>query len=461
MKDERERQVSLHVPTSWNGNVRDPTPPPRASPTTNGIQSWMSPETFRRTPNGTRVPSGPPPPSPPPFPQWPPELSHYERVDEPPRKMRGLLGSREYHVGGGVCSPRTARHFWLEREVASLKERLEQEAVGSPLQGYWSKPFQSDVTRARDVQDAVSCMKRNAGIDGPVGAEVLPAFGDVCQADRASMAHVHGEPCLQDRANAALSHGAHLHQDRAGIAFEHGAHRHEDRARRAFEHGVHPQEGRARMASEHGVLHRGARASAAFDLGEHPLQGRAYVAPEQGPGDWRRSAYALGDHPLQGRALGDLRSAGLAPEQGPGELRTAGLAPEQSRGDAMRGDGLGASQMIGRTQSHGGGVRYERDVVEDGDLKSVPIQLPSLPSPEGRDSSLEAGDWLIQLEPLVGDLSKHASSWWRKIMDATTATYAQWLHADPLARLRIAAPENGSLSAGFERLDRRAKSHQG
>ena len=40
--------------------------------------------------------------------------------------------------------------------------------------------------------------------------------------------------------------------------------------------------------------------------------------------------------------------------------------------------------------------RGDRDVVEDGDLKAIPITLPLLPSPEGRDSSLEAGDWLIR-----------------------------------------------------------------
>ena len=52
----------------------------------------------------------------------------------------------------------------------------------------------------------------------------------------------------------------------------------------------------------------------------------------------------------------------------------------------------------------------EIGLVEDGDLRSVPIQLPLLPPPDRRDASLEAGDWLVQLEPLVGDLSKHAAS---------------------------------------------------
>eukprot|EP00435_Cladocopium_sp_Y103_P051769 s645_g16.t1 len=57
-------------------------------------------------------------------------------------------------------------------------------------------------------------------------------------------------------------------------------------------------------------------------------------------------------------------------------------------------------------------LHQDREVVEDGDLKSVLIQLPSSPSPQGRDASLEAGDVIIQLEPLVGDVSKNARSWW-------------------------------------------------
>eukprot|EP00435_Cladocopium_sp_Y103_P038074 s1529_g10.t1 len=43
-------------------------------------------------------------------------------------------------------------------------------------------------------------------------------------------------------------------------------------------------------------------------------------------------------------------------------------------------------------------------------------------------------------------------------MDATTAKYATWLQADPLTRLKTSAPDNGGLSAGFERLDQRVTS---
>ena len=53
----------------------------------------------------------------------------------------------------------------------------------------------------------------------------------------------------------------------------------------------------------------------------------------------------------------------------------------------------GLKQSLDGGPHHNRAHRHEQEVVEDGDLKSVPIQLPSLPTPEGRDASLEAGDW--------------------------------------------------------------------
>ena len=129
LKEEKQRS-ELNVPSSWNASARQPTPPPRKSPQTRESQHvWMSPDTFRCTPNGTRIPSGPPPPSPPPLPAWPVDLQGYETCLEPPRKLRGVMGDVQYKIGGGVITPREARTMWLEREVESLKERLEREAI--------------------------------------------------------------------------------------------------------------------------------------------------------------------------------------------------------------------------------------------------------------------------------------------------------------------------------------------
>ena len=411
LKDEKVSQQALAVPPSWS-HERAPTPPPRPSPGTHGTQQWMSPESCLLTPNGTRVPSGPPPPSPPELPSWPPMLANYEVV-EPPRKLRGVMGDRVYQVGHGTCSPRTARSFWLEQEVAALKERLEQESFRSKQfqSSYWAKPFLTEEAKVKEVAESVECMRRQAGLDVPSMKHGSHVHGEQHHQDRARMeqatgqadaafAAEHGDHRREARAgvSTAFVHGEHCQQARASTAFGHGGHL---CASTAFFHGGHFQEGRACMASEHGEPRGGGRARASLEHGGHPQDDRACIAPEQ------------------------------------------------SLGEVYQHDPTG---------THGGARRWDRNTVEDGDLKSVPIQLPSLPLPEGRDASLEAGDWLVQLEPLVGDLSRNAAGWWKRVMQATTTTYAEWLHADPLSRLKVLPPNNGPLCAGYERLDQRMTS---
>ena len=158
----------------------------------------------------------------------------------------------------------------------------------------------------------------------------------------------------------------------------------------------------------------GARASAVTELGDHRGGARASAASEFGDhrgGARASTASELGEQRGDGRAcfafeLGDLRGdrrAGRSIERGEhlGHDR-ASTSAERYLGEAALRDR--ASLQGGH--SHQRALRQDREVVEDGDLKSITIQLPQLPSPEGRDASLEAGDWLIQLEPLIGDLSK-------------------------------------------------------
>ncbi|CAL1144503.1 unnamed protein product [Cladocopium goreaui] len=426
MKEERENQQRLAVPSSWNGDVKTTAmSPPRKTPVTNESHAWMSPQTFRCTPNGTRVPSGPPPPDPPPLPAWPPELGNYEIAVEPPRKLRGVMGDAGYRVREGACSPRSARHFWLEQEVASLKERLEHEASRNrSFQGaYWSKPFQTEREKAFENHEAVSCMRRNAGLDSAGMGIGVHAHGEQVHRDRASIACEFGAERLQDRASLEQAHG----DPRLGVRahFEHvlGDQRLGDRAPLEQALGDQCLPDRAgSMESMHGAV---------------PQAVQAGATPGQGLGDVFQPARACN---TPGQGLGDV------------------FQPVRARNTPGQGLGDLSQQALDGGLLHNRALRHEREVVEDGDLKSVPIQLPSLPAPEGRDASLEAGDWLIQLEPLIGDLSKHAASWWRRVMESTTTTYGRWLHADPLSRLKITAPENGSLSAGFERLDQRVTS---
>ena len=422
LREERDHQKRLVVPQSWNGGMRSPTPPPRVIPSTQDSQMWVSPETYRCTPNGTRIPSDPPPDTPlppvPPLPIWPPELALYEL--EPPRKVRGVMGDRGFHPLGdrasqvsGACSPRTARNFWLEQEVMSLKERLDQEtAKTKALQGeYWSKPFQTEAQKRREAEEAVACLKRNAGVLSSVLHDPSNAHGEVYHQDRAVGWHEHGVHPLGDRACTEQNFGDPRLQARACGAFasELGERFGEARAGVAFASELGERCGEARagvaFASELGDLLGGARAGRALERGDHHGRDRASISAER-----------FGDDALRDRA------------------NLQGGVPQQRA------------------------LRQDREVVEDGDLKSVPIQLPSLPSPEGREASLEAGDWIIQLEPLVGDLSKNATGWWRRIMAATTEKYSQWLYADPLNRLKITAPATSTLSAGYERLDQRVTS---
>ena len=229
---------------------------------------------------------------------------------------------------------------------------------------------------------------------------------------------IHGD--LSHHNRASMFHGDLSHHDRASTF--HGDLSHHDRA--STWHGDHRLLGRASMAHGEQQLHDRAEVK----HGDVYHQDRARIAAENGDVCQRARALSARDGVYHGARAED----------------------ELLYGESEQGHGGGAQQR--------GRSRHDRETVEDGDLKAVPIQFPTLPPPEGRDASLEAGDWIIQLGPLVGDLSKNAACWWRKVVDATAMKYDSWLHADPLSRLRIAAPDNAVLSTGFERLDQRVTS---
>ena len=80
------------------------------------------------------------------------------------------------------------------------------------------------------------------------------------------------------------------------------------------------------------------------------------------------------------------------------------------------------------------------DLFED-QLRSFPVKLPLLPDPATTLASLEAGDWLTQIRPLVGDGSARAGSWWDGVLERVTTVYLQWLEASHIERLKIGAPK--------------------
>ena len=74
---------------------------------------------------------------------------------------------------------------------------------------------------------------------------------------------------------------------------------------------------------------------------------------------------------------------------------------------------------------------------EEETLRSVPITFPKLPEAGSRTAALEAGDWLAQLAPLVGDVSQKAAAWWGRVMELCMELYRSWLTASPLERLHM------------------------
>ena len=96
----------------------------------------------------------------------------------------------------------------------------------------------------------------------------------------------------------------------------------------------------------------------------------------------------------------------------------------------------------------------ETEEREEG-LRSIPISIPKLPDPGSAMATLEAGDWLAQLRPLVGDVATKAAAWWDGVMEKTTVVYNRWLAMGPLDRLHVEAPTREETSRNQVRLDQR------
>ena len=103
----------------------------------------------------------------------------------------------------------------------------------------------------------------------------------------------------------------------------------------------------------------------------------------------------------------------------------------------------------------GASGRRGREEMEDEALRSVPITFPKLPEATSKTAALEAGDWLAQLAPLVGDVSQKAAAWWSRVMELCMGLYKSWLTATPLERLHMEVPTVEQASPGQQRLDQR------
>ena len=92
-------------------------------------------------------------------------------------------------------------------------------------------------------------------------------------------------------------------------------------------------------------------------------------------------------------------------------------------------------------------------------LRSTNPVLPKLPQMGQRHSSVDASDWLVEVRPLVGDLSTMSSLWWDLTLKHVMKSYNQWISATPLERLRQKPPEpveDASLNSLYtQRLEQR------
>ena len=85
------------------------------------------------------------------------------------------------------------------------------------------------------------------------------------------------------------------------------------------------------------------------------------------------------------------------------------------------------------------------------------MELPSLPPPGGEGSSLQFGDWVTVITPLMSDIAGSARLWWEQVLQKAELTCAEWLMATPLEKLRL-KPTLGDVEARNHRVELRGVS---
>ena len=427
---ERLRKQSNGSTSSWS-EVDGAGQPSGVSPspaTTSGVrQGYHTPRaqvddgnsTKRFTPGGTQIPDGtppteakdpsppPPPPSLPPFPAEAMSVDHlvagYEKKEERhsfKRSDRSWEPSKSREP-----TPNEARSFWLEREVASLKTKLDSITHGSFKESqYWSNGFQPVDLHASAPADATACAGYPPGRDQ----------------DRAGVA-VHGGEFHPGRAeDAAAAHAAArdgvCHHDRAGAAAA----------------------GTLGTGTDHGGVCHQARAADLCPPGVPPMVApHADLCPPgvQPPGALRSDLCPPGVQPT-GALRADLCPQGVPP-----------IGSQQFGSGALQADLQGPSCRDLHFGPGGGGKRREEErsygavptswepVGSGNDVpRNYKIELPDLASDA---SPLHFGDWLHLCGPVMSDVSGVASRWWNLTMTQARNFYEEWKAATPLGRVQL------------------------
>ena len=132
--------------------------------------------------------------------------------------------------------------------------------------------------------------------------------------------------------------------------------------------------------------------------------------------------------------------------QHPPSHECQGDPAEKGEGDGLF-DGCYHQDRQGHQQPHCRDLRdptkesYDRERSPQEALRTSNPELPKLPDPRQKNSSVDASDWLVEIRPVISDMSTRAGKWWTATMESTMTVYQQWLAADPLNRLRLMPPQ--------------------
>ncbi|CAL1162674.1 unnamed protein product [Cladocopium goreaui] len=139
------------------------------------------------------------------------------------------------------------------------------------------------------------------------------------------------------------------------------------------------------------------------------------------------------------------------------------------QGQAVVGQALGTSQPLGGVggmPSPPPGIdpgfqgRNQAGLAQPGPSLTEALralELPKLPTPGSEGASIQFGDWMTVVHPLMSDLSGSAGEWWSLTVKTVEHHYQQWLVATPLEKLRM-KPGSPVIGEGYARLEQRSVS---
>ena len=105
----------------------------------------------------------------------------------------------------------------------------------------------------------------------------------------------------------------------------------------------------------------------------------------------------------------------------------------------------------------GEGRREEMGEIES--VRTGQIDLPKLPEWNVESAPLDLGDWMTQVEPIMGDLTATSHEWWSKILQESRRWYLEHQRLGPLEKVEHKPVASEELSAPrWSRLERRATS---